>query len=117
MVIEQLIGHARDALTAKRVFGEPYERDGVTVIPVATILGGGGGGSGEAPQGEGGSGTGGGFGMSARAAGAYVIRGSEVVWTPALDLNRIILGGQLVALAAILALRGILKARAKRRSR
>jgi hypothetical protein len=46
-----------------------------------------------------------------------VIRGSEVVWTPALDLNRIILGGQLVALAAILALRGILKARAKRRSR
>ena len=55
--------------------------------------------------------------MSARAAGAYVIRGSEVVWTPALDLNRIILGSQLVALVGILALRAVLKARAKRHGR
>ena len=116
MVVEQLLAQARDALTAKRVFGEPYERNGVTVIPVAAVRGGGGGGSGEGPQGEGGSGSGGGFGMSARAAGAFVIREGDVVWTPALDLNRIILGAQLVALVGILSVRSILKARAKQRA-
>ena len=30
----------RDVLTVKRVFGEPYEVNGVTVTPVAAIRGG-----------------------------------------------------------------------------
>lgn len=115
MDVDQVIGQARDALTVKRVFGDPYEKDGVTVIPVAVVRGGAGGGAGEAPEGHGGSGSGGGFGLSARAAGAYVIRGGTVTWTPALDMNRVILGGQVVALVAILAIRGVLKARAKAR--
>jgi hypothetical protein len=34
--------------------------------------------------------------------GAYVVRGEEVSWRPALDLNRVILGCQLLGLAAIL---------------
>ena len=42
----ELMQQARDALTVKRVFGEPYERDGVTVIPAASIRGGAGGGEG-----------------------------------------------------------------------
>jgi uncharacterized spore protein YtfJ len=114
MDVDQVLAQARDAITVKRVFGDPYERDGVTIIPVAAVMGGGGGGAGEAPDGRG-SGSGGGFGISARAAGAYVIRDGTVTWRPALDLTRVILGGQVVVLVAILAIRGVLKARAKAR--
>jgi hypothetical protein len=31
-------GH-RDAVTVKRVFGEPYQKNGVTVIPAAKVMG------------------------------------------------------------------------------
>jgi uncharacterized spore protein YtfJ len=41
-----------DALTVKRVFGEPYEKDGVTIIPAARVQGGAGAGGGEDPQGQ-----------------------------------------------------------------
>lgn len=106
------LGKVGDAVTVKRVFGEPYERDGVTIIPAALVLGGGGGGGGESP-GEGG-GSGGGFGVVARPAGAYVIKEGRVTWTPAVDVNRIVIGCQIVALVAILARRSVKKARAKR---
>ena len=105
---------ARDALTVKRVFGEPYERNGVTVFPTAAIRGGAGGGRGEGstPDGAGiGSGSGGGFGLIAKPAGMYVIEGNQVRWQPAVDVNRIILGGQIVAIVLLFALRGILKSR------
>ena len=71
MDVTELLGQTRDALTVKRVFGESYEREGVTVIPVAAVRGGGGGGQGEGatPDGAGtGSGSGGGFGITARPA-------------------------------------------------
>jgi uncharacterized spore protein YtfJ len=45
--VQDVIAQARDTLTVKRVFGEPYEKDGVTVIPAARVQGGAGGGSGE----------------------------------------------------------------------
>jgi hypothetical protein len=35
MEVQEVIAQARDALTVKRVFGEPYEKDGLTVIPAA----------------------------------------------------------------------------------
>jgi uncharacterized spore protein YtfJ len=108
------LGQVGDAVTVKRVFGEPYERDGVTIIPAALVLGGGGGGGGEGPTEEGGSGSGGGFGVVARPAGAYVIKEGRVTWTPAVDVNRIVIGCQIVALVAILARRSVKKARAKR---
>ena len=113
MDVEQLMERARDTLTVTRVFGEPYERDGLTVIPVARVGGGGGGGEG---QEEGGSaGTGGGFGMSARPAGVYVLSGGRVRWEPAIDVNRIVVGAQVVALVALLVVRSIVKARTKAR--
>jgi hypothetical protein len=43
-----------------------------------------------------------------------VIRGGTVRWEPSLDLNRIILGGQILGLAALLIIRGIVKRRQKR---
>ena len=114
MDVQEVITQARDSLTVKRVFGEPYERDGVTVIPAARVQGGAGGGGGEGPGGQG-NGSGGGFGMSARPAGAFLIRGDDVTWRPALDLNRVILGGQAVAIVALLTIRTFVKSRSGKR--
>jgi uncharacterized spore protein YtfJ len=105
MDVKETIDAARESLGARRVYGEPYERNGVTVIPAASIQGGAGGGSGEEPDGKTGGGSG--FGLQARPVGAYVIRGDEVAWESALDLNRVILGGQVVAIVALLVLRSI----------
>lgn len=104
------IERAPDVLTVRRVFGDPIERDGVTVIPAAKVRGGGGSGSG--PNGEGG---GGGFGVSASPAGVYVIKGGTVRWEPALDLSRTIFMGQIVVIVALLTIRSIVKAVTKRR--
>jgi uncharacterized spore protein YtfJ len=112
MEVQEVIAQTRDALTVKRVFGEPYEKDGVTVIPAARVRGGAGGGGGEGPQGEG-KGSGSGFGLDARPIGAFVIHGDQMTWRPAVDVNRIILGGQIVAIVALLTIRAIAKARAR----
>ena len=109
---ELLIGQARDALTVKRVFGEPYEKDGVTIIPAARVQGGAGAGGGEDPQGQG-KGSGSGFGMTARPVGAFIIRDGDLSWRPAVDVNRIILGGQVVAVVALLTVRAIIRSRSR----
>lgn len=99
MDFQQTIEAARESITVKRVYAEPYERNGVTVISAAAVRGGGGGGG---HQEESESDGGGGFGLEARPVGAFVIRGEDVSWQPAFDLNRVILGCQLLGLAAIL---------------
>ncbi len=101
-------------ISVQRVFGDPYEKNGVTVIPAARVQGGAGGGGGDGPGGEG-TGIGAGFGVNARPAGAFVIRGEEVDWRPAIDVNRVILGGQLIAIAALWLARTVVKSRAARR--
>ena len=114
MDVQEAIAQARDTLTVKRVFGEAYEKNGVTIIPAARVQGGAGGGSGEDPQGQG-RGSGSGFGVTARPVGAFVLRGDHLSWQPAVDINRIVLGGQAVAIVALLVVRAIIKARAKAR--
>src|SRR5579871_3798969 len=97
MDVQELIAEAREAVTARRVYGDPVEHNGVTVIPAAVVRGGSGGGSGQSEESEGG---GGGFGLIARPVGAWLITDHSVSWKPAPDVNRIVLGGQLVGLAA-----------------
>jgi uncharacterized spore protein YtfJ len=106
MDVQELLERAREGMEGRRVYGEPYEGEGITVIPAASVRGGAGGGSGSSEEGGGG-----GFGLVAKPAGAWIIKGEEVSWKPAVDPNRIVLGGQVVAVVALLTLGRILAAR------
>lgn len=110
MELQALISGARDAVSVKRVYGDPYEKNGLTVIPAATVRGGGGGG-----MGDGESGGGGGFGLIARPSGAWIVENGRATWKPAIDVNRIILGAQVIALTAILVRGRVLLAHSHRR--
>ena len=105
MTDKELLERAGD-VTAKQVFGDPVVADGVIVIPVARVGAGLGGGSGEGQQQEG-SGSGFGYGYGARSAGVYVIRNGKVSWRPAVDVNRIVLGAQVVAVVVVLSVRSV----------
>jgi uncharacterized spore protein YtfJ len=96
----------RDALSARQVFGEPVARDGVTMIPAATVIGAGGGGGGSRRSGKGASeadepdtGAGMGLGVIAWPSGAFEIRDDRVTWRPTLDVARIVFAALGVVLA------------------
>lgn len=92
----------RKALSARTVYGEAVERDGVTVIPAATVFGGGGLGASEAtPDGATPSGVGGGYGLVAWPSGAIEIRGDRVRWHRTFDATWLVVSALWVGLAAI----------------
>lgn len=105
-----------DNASAGRVFGTPVTQDGVTVLPVAKVSGGGGGGGGTGPavEGQETGGSGGGMGLSAKPLGVFVLKDGKVGWRPAVDVNKIIMGGQIVVVVALLTVRALAKARARR---
>lgn len=113
-MVDDILRQARDAITVDRVFATPYEKDGVVIIPAAAVRGGGGGGGGND---DAAGGSGGGFGVSARPVGAYVIKDGQASWQPAMDLTRILVFGQIVALGALLVVRALVKSVGKRRRR
>lgn len=115
MVLDPLSATARDLLSVRRVFGEPYERDGVTVVPVAALTGGGGGGGGHDDSGQ--TGEGGGFGMSGRPVGVYVIADGVVRFRPALDVNRIVTSATALGLVALLVRARVARLRASAKPR
>ena len=108
MDVQELLSKVTQDLNVKRVFGEPIERDGILVVPVAHVRGGAGGGSGNAPGNEG---SGGGGGIDAKPAGVFVIKDGEVSWQPAVDVTRLAIGGQLVAIVIALVVRSALRRR------
>ena len=109
MNVDEMLTGARDAMTVKRVYGDPIERDGIFVIPAAKVAGGGGGGGDAENDG------GGGFGISAKPAGAWIIRDGQVEWEPAVDATRIATLAMLVAIIFLWTIRSIAKANAKAR--
>ncbi|HMM41259.1 MAG TPA: hypothetical protein PKA95_05105 [Thermomicrobiales bacterium] len=109
MQAQDILDRARDTLTVKRVFGEPIHEGDVTLVPVANVSGGAGAGSGPDDQG----GSGGGFGVHAKGIGVYEIRNGAATFKPAIDVNRVIMGGQLIAIVAIIVIGGIIRARMK----
>jgi uncharacterized spore protein YtfJ len=107
--VQQAVEHTG----AEKVYGIPITQDGVTVLPVAKVSGGGGGGEGPTEEHRGEGGSGGGLGVAAKPLGVFVLKDGKVTWRPTIDVNRIILGGQIVAIVALLVIRGLVKARMK----
>jgi uncharacterized spore protein YtfJ len=116
MDVEKILARAAENLSVRRAFGTAYEKDGMLIIPVALVAGGGGGGTGTAPisggdsaaqpdgppgpasaghdvasQDPGRTGAGGGFGGLVLPSGAYVVKGDQVRWVPAVDATIVVL--------------------------
>ncbi len=111
MNIGEVLDSAKDTVTVKRVFGEPYEKDGLTVIPAAAVGGAAGGGGGHDEKGQ--EGEGGGFGVQARPVGAYVIKDGQLGWRPAVDPNRMMTVVGAVVVAYLLSRPRLVRARAR----
>ncbi|MEQ4721538.1 spore germination protein GerW family protein [Nonomuraea sp. B19D2] len=117
MDIMKVVEQAKDTATVGRVFGEPIQQGDLIVIPVARVAHGGGGGQGhgKGEKGEENAGSGGGFGLSATPAGVFVVKDGDVQWRPAVDVNRIVIGGQIVLVVLALTVRSIFKKWRRRR--
>jgi uncharacterized spore protein YtfJ len=100
--VERLADRVGARAGAATVFGEPVERDEITVIPVARAGWGFGGGSGTGPGGEGG-GEGGGGGAVAWPVGYIEIRGQETRFRPIVDLRPFVVAGAFGLMAGLVA--------------
>jgi uncharacterized spore protein YtfJ len=119
MALKELVGGITDSSSVRRVFGDPIEKDGILVIPVASIRGGFGGGEGPAASSSAdGSAApaswGGGGAWSASPAGVYLLKNGEIEWEPAVDANRTVLLGCLTGIVSLLVLRSIVRTLSKR---
>jgi uncharacterized spore protein YtfJ len=110
MNVQEILEKAQDTVTVNRVYGTPIEKDGLTIIPAASVSGGGGGGGGPAD-----SGGGVGFGVRARPVGAFIIKDGDVRWEPAIDATRLALRGMLVPIVGMIVARSIVKSLSRRR--
>jgi uncharacterized spore protein YtfJ len=113
MDVENLLAKASDSLSVRRAFGAAYEKDGMLIIPVGIVVGGGGAGTAPprsekpaarpdsppesatahdpVPRDAGRVDAGGGFGGLVLPSGAYVVKGDEVRWVPAVDVTIVVL--------------------------
>jgi uncharacterized spore protein YtfJ len=126
MDVEALMAKASENLSVRRAFGAAYEKDGMLIIPVALVAGGGGGGTSRprhgnsaarpdapaepdaSPQDAGRADAGGGFGGLVMPTGAYVVKGDQVRWVPAVDAT-------IVVLASLSLVRALARAWSRRR--
>lgn len=92
-LLERLADRLGGAASSSTVYGDPIERDGVTVVPVSRADWGYGGGWG--PDGEGGGGGGG--GVRARPVGYIEIHDGKACYKPIVDPSHVLL-----AVAALL---------------
>ena len=111
MDVENLLAKASENLSVRRAFGTAYEKDGMLIIPVALAAGGtdtarsrrddsaaspgdppGAGPAGDdtAPDDPGRTEAGGGFGGLVLPSGAYVVKGDQVRWVPAVDVTIVV---------------------------
>jgi uncharacterized spore protein YtfJ len=104
--IERLAERVGGRAQASAVFGEPVERSGLTVIPVAKATWGVGGGSGE-KAGE--HGLGGGGGMAVAPLGWIEVRDEGAVFKPIRDPRLMAGAGAAAAALTALAVRAILR--------
>ena len=135
MDAEIILARIAENLSIRRAFGAAYEKDGMLIIPVALVAGGGGGGTGTprtrsggsaarpddspgagsaeqdaAPKDSGRTDAGGGFGGVVLPSGAYVVKGDQVRWVPAVDTT-------ILVLATLSLVRVLARAWSRRRGR
>jgi uncharacterized spore protein YtfJ len=131
MEAENLLAKVADNISVRRAFGTAYEKDGTPIIPVALVAGGGGAGTARARRGNPADGpggppeedaagpdrtaqdpgrtdAGGGFGGLVLPSGAYVVKGDQVRWVPAVDVT-------IVAIAALSLVRVLARTWTRRR--
>lgn len=111
MDVQGFVSQVRELVDGRVVYGLPFERDGVAIIPAAKVRAGGGGGSGRQPGGD--TGVGGGGGIVATPIGAWVVRGDEVAWQPAVDVNRAFQAATALGLMTFLTIRMFVKRRSR----
>jgi len=106
-VTDRILDRLRGLVGVDRVFGEPVERNGATIIPAAKIRTGGGGGGGGGGDDEAmGSGEGGGFGVIAKPVGAFVIGADgDVRWEASIDVNQVVTTSAVVLILLALFMR------------
>lgn len=98
------ISNMQSAVGAQPVFGAPIQVNGTTLIPAVAVRGAGAGERGGA-----------GFGLRARPVGVYAVRDGSISWRPAIDVNRVIAGAQIVGL--VVALNALVRFERRTRSR
>ncbi|MBI3998713.1 MAG: hypothetical protein HY355_06735 [Armatimonadetes bacterium] len=96
------IGQVHERATVKTVFGEPFQVNGRTIIPVAKVAYGFGFGAGrsnerEKEEEETGEGGGGGGGVSVRPVAVLEISGQDTKVKPIVDVTRLALAGMVLA--------------------
>lgn len=102
---EQLLADLARNLGPNQVFGPVAQQGGTTLVPVAQVRAGGGFGGKKKPVGGGGN-------IVAKPVGAWAVTADGVEWHAAVSVNRVVLGGQLAAAAAMIA--GFIAFRRKR---
>ena len=133
MDVGDLLAKAGDNFSVRRAFGAAYVKDGLLIIPVAIVAGGGGGGTarprsdkptagpdgppeagptvrGATPQDPEHVDAGGGFGGLVMPTGAYVVKGDQVRWVPAVDVT-------IVAVASLILVQVLARTWARRQRR
>lgn len=107
-MLADAIRDVMDRAVAGTVFGVPVRHEGVALVPVARMNAWSyGEPTVDPPPGP----AAGGMRVAARPVGAYVLAGGRVSWRPAIDVNKIILGGQIMAVVALLTVRAVIRAR------
>ena len=96
------IGQVHERASVRTVFGEPFQVDGRTIIPVAKVQYGFGFGVGrskekEKEEEESGEGGGGGAGVSVRPVAVLEITAQETKVKPVVDVTRLAMAGMLLA--------------------
>jgi len=97
------------------IFGDPVERDGITVIPVARVSWGfgGGAGSGSNPgQSQVGEGSGGGGGTMVYPVGYIELKNGRATFYPIYDFGtilRLVIGGGIVTMLVLRSIRKLVR--------
>jgi len=84
----EAIAQIEAAMTARRVFGDPIENHGITVLPVGRVIAGAGRGGGDGRS----RGWGAGFGVVSEPLGVFVIDEAGARWVPVAARNLLLSG-------------------------